>query len=46
MLNDKMKCYEENKEKPDTYFSCLEKIDTKMAQNSTFLQQKFAQLDV
>jgi len=45
MLQDKVKCFENNKN-PDDYFKCIDNIEEIMAKNSKLLEQKFGTIDV
>eukprot|EP01016_Furgasonia_blochmanni_P029049 TRINITY_DN3062_c0_g1_i18.p2 TRINITY_DN3062_c0_g1~~TRINITY_DN3062_c0_g1_i18.p2 ORF type:complete len:186 (+),score=70.03 TRINITY_DN3062_c0_g1_i18:84-560(+) len=44
-LTEKMKCFENNRDAPDKYYSCIEGIESKMYNNSLMLQQKFGAID-
>lgn len=46
MLQDKTSCFDRFYKTPSAYYECLETIDQKMAQNSTYLQKKFLSLEV
>ncbi|KAM3140948.1 hypothetical protein pb186bvf_006959 [Paramecium bursaria] len=45
-LEEKVKCYKTNQDKPDQYYKCISDIDEKMTLNSQTLQKKYAQIEI